>query len=221
MKMSESISALATALAKAQGEMENASKNAANPHFKSKYADLSEVLNTIRPVLSKHGLAIVQMPSFAEGVAHVETMLMHSSGEWLAEVASAPVSKQDAQGVGSAITYLRRYSAAAFAAIAQEDDDANASVGGKKQPAKPPAEKQYMDVVRDHMDSVTAIRDGIKEGQLSSAAEAWFELSDSIKEALWKSTTNGGIFTTQERAVIKSTEFREAFFGPSSGGVNP
>lgn len=131
MNKSESIVGLAKALAKAQGEVENASKASINPHFKSKYADLAEVLNTVRPVFSANGLSFVQMPSFSEGVVMVETMLMHESGEWISETASSPITKQDAQGVGSAITYLRRYSLAAFAGIAQEDDDANASIGSK------------------------------------------------------------------------------------------
>lgn len=137
MNKSESIAGLAAALAKAQGEIENASKNAANPHFKSRYADLAEVLNTVRPVFAKFGLAVTQFPSFDGGVAHVETILTHESGEWMSGTASAPVSKQDAQGVGSAITYLRRYSLAAVAGVAQEDDDANTAVArpAAKQPA--------------------------------------------------------------------------------------
>ena len=129
MNKSESIAALAKAMAAAQGEIENASKNTVNGHFKNRYADLAEVLNTIREPLSKRGLSFVQFPSFSDGVAHVETMLMHESGEWISSVASAPVSKHDAQGVGSAVTYLRRYSAAAMAGIAQEDDDGNGAAG--------------------------------------------------------------------------------------------
>lgn len=136
MIKSESIKELATALAKAQAEIENASKNANNPHFKSRYADLAEVLNTVRPVFSKHGLAVMQMPSFSDGVASVETLITHSSGEWVANIASAPVSKQDAQGVGSALTYLRRYSLAAFAGVAQEDDDGESAIGRNKKTQK-------------------------------------------------------------------------------------
>lgn len=131
MNKSESIAALAAALATAQGEVENASKNAKNPHFKNNYADLAEILNTVRPVFSRHGLSLVQMPSFGDGICHVETLLTHASGEWISNTASAPVGKLDAQGVGSAITYLRRYSLAAFCGIAQEDDDGNAASSGK------------------------------------------------------------------------------------------
>jgi len=136
MNKSDTIKELATALAKAQGEIENATKATNNAFFKSKYADLAECLNTVRPVFSKHGLSLSQFPSFEGGVASVESILMHASGEWISSTASAPVSKQDAQGVGSATTYLRRYSLAAIAGIAQEDDDANSAVGKheKQQP---------------------------------------------------------------------------------------
>lgn len=159
MNKSESIAALSAALAKAQAEIENASKTANNPHFKSKYADLAEVLNTVRPVMSRHGIAIVQMPSFESGLASVETLMTHSSGEWISNICSAPVSKQDAQGVGSAVTYLRRYSLASFAGIAQEDDDANAAVGQRQTPAPArPAEKPALpdDRFRAACDAIAA-----------------------------------------------------------------
>jgi hypothetical protein len=130
---------LAAALAAAQGELDNASKSSENPHFRSRYADLAEVRDTVVPVLARHGLSVVQLPSYADGVVSVETVLLHVSGEYLSGVTSAPVSKQDAQGVGSAITYCRRYSLAAVACIAQDDDDGEAAsgrgkAGGKRTP---------------------------------------------------------------------------------------
>jgi hypothetical protein len=134
MKMSDQINELATALAKAQGEIENASKNSQNPHFRSKYADLAEVLNTIRPVFSKYGLAVAQFPSYLDGVVSVTTILTHTSGQWMQGTASAPATKLDPQGVGSCVTYLRRYSLAGLG-IAQEDDDANSA--SNRRPAGP------------------------------------------------------------------------------------
>jgi len=122
---SETIANLAEALALAQAEIENAAKKSNNPHFRSKYADLAEVINTARPVLAKHGLSVTQWPSYADGIVSVETILAHKSGEWISNTASAPADKLNAQGVGSATTYLRRYSLAALACIAQEDDDGN------------------------------------------------------------------------------------------------
>lgn len=136
MNKSDSIAALAAALANAQGEMENASKNSQNPHFRSKYADLAEIINTVRPVLAKHGLSVTQFPSFDGTLAHVETIIAHQSGEWMSGTTSSPVQKADPQGIGSATTYLRRYSLAAVCNLAQEDDDANASSKAPKQSAQ-------------------------------------------------------------------------------------
>lgn len=123
---------LFAALAAAQGEIENASKNAANPHFRSKYADLAEVLNTIRPVFSKHGLSLIQSPAYDGALAHVTTVLAHAGGGYITTTASCVPAKSDAQGIGSATTYLRRYSAAAAAGIAQEDDDGNSAAHDRK-----------------------------------------------------------------------------------------
>ena len=137
MIKSESIKELAVALAAAQGEIENASKNAQNPHLKSRYADLAEVLNTVRPVLSRHGIAFTQMPSLADGLVSVETMMMHKSGEWISSIISAPLTKQDSQAVGAAISYCRRYSLAAIAGISQEDDDGESAIGRSSKQADP------------------------------------------------------------------------------------
>jgi len=137
MNKSETIGALAKAIALSQLHVENALKSSTNPHFKSKYADLAEILNTVRPVFSANGIAIVQTPTFESGIASVETMLCHESGEFISSVCSSPVSKQDAQGIGSAITYLRRYSLAAMCGIAQEDDDGQQAVAPPLRQAQP------------------------------------------------------------------------------------
>lgn len=142
MRQSESIANLAAALVKAQREMENATKNADNPHLGSKYANLEEVLRVTKPVLASHGLAVLQMPGMEGDSVTLETMLVHESGEWIAGVACAPLPvgrtnrkgepvPVGAQDVGSAITYLRRYGLAALAGITQEDNDgAGVGTGG-------------------------------------------------------------------------------------------
>ncbi len=129
------------AIALSQLHVENALKSGTNPHFKSKYADLAEILNTVRPAFSANGIAIVQTPTFESGVASVETMLCHESGEFISSVCSSPVSKQDAQGIGSAITYLRRYSLAAMCGIAQEDDDGQHAVQEPQTQRQAPSRK--------------------------------------------------------------------------------
>ncbi len=134
MTHSEQINELAAALSAAQGMIENATKGSENPHFRSKYADLAEIINAVRPVFSTHGLAFTQCPAYEGGIASVETILMHKSGQYLSSTISIPVSKQDAHGIGSALTYCRRYALAAVAGVGQEDDDANAAVGSKEPP---------------------------------------------------------------------------------------
>ena len=118
---------LFAAIAQAQAEVDNATKNAANPHFRSRYADLAEVLNTVRPVFAKHGVAILQGGSFDGSMVHVTTTLAHKSGGHVSSVFSCVPAKSDAQGIGSAQTYGRRYSLAALCGVAQEDDDGNSS----------------------------------------------------------------------------------------------
>lgn len=132
MNLEHANPALFAALSAAQGEIENASKNAANPHFKSRYADLAEVLNTVRPTFSKHGLSVIQSTEFDGALVSVTTTIAHADGGYVTAKASCVPAKTDAQGVGSATTYLRRYSLASCAGIAQEDDDGNAAAHNAK-----------------------------------------------------------------------------------------
>jgi hypothetical protein len=127
MNHSSAINEIALALSKAQEAIQDAEKSSANPFFKTKYADLSSVLNEIRAVFPKNGLALVQSPFTAEnGNIGVTTMVVHSSGQWMSDSIDIPAQgKNLAQESGSVITYLRRYSASAFAGIAQADSDAN------------------------------------------------------------------------------------------------
>lgn len=129
-KTSPSIGAIAAALAKAQIAIEGASKDKTNPAFRSKYADLSSVQEACRDALATNNIAVIQSPGDGEaGRVTLTTLLAHASGEWICGAVSAPVSKNDAQAVGSAITYLRRYSLAAMVGVAPEDDDGNAASG--------------------------------------------------------------------------------------------
>lgn len=142
METSETVGEIAKALAAVHGEIENAKKNAKNPHFRSDYADLAEIINTATPVLTKHGISIVQSPGMADGLVTVESIMLHTSGEWIKGTAAAPMQKQDPQGVGSAVTYLRRYSLAALCGIAQEDDDGNAASPPRESPRQQSGEEK-------------------------------------------------------------------------------
>lgn len=132
MDKSESIASLAKSLSIAQGQMGGAVKGKANPFFKSVYADLSSVVDAIREPLSANGLSFVQVthPSEKNEII-VETVLMHESGEWLSGTVAIPVSKADAQGYGSAITYAKRYGLQGLLGVPSEDDDGNAAAKAK------------------------------------------------------------------------------------------
>lgn len=148
MNKSESIKELAAALSKAQSEMHGAKKDSTNPFFKSKYADLTSCWEACREPLTKNGLSITQTTSFTEthGMVLITTLL-HSSGEWMAsELPIRPV-KDDLQGLGAAITYLRRFALCAIVGITQDDDDGESAVQRPPQttfsrpvaqPVKPP-----------------------------------------------------------------------------------
>ena len=141
MKTSEQIDKIAPALLAAQKEIGNASKDAKNPHFRSSYASLGSVIEAVKEPLNKQGIAIIQSLSYGSvvddksnntngGGLFLRSRLLHTSGQWIEDCAYSPLAKADPQGVGSATTYLRRYSLAALLSITQEDDDGNAASGG-------------------------------------------------------------------------------------------
>lgn len=147
--MSENTSDLATAYCAAFAEITNAIKNTKNPHLGNHYADLGSVLATVRPVLARHGLSVLQVPgevTCADGVHLVSVMsvLMHTSGQQIVGKTQVPIAPQvdkksgqvrpiDAQRAGSAITYARRYALAAICGITQQDDDGEAASASPEQ----------------------------------------------------------------------------------------
>jgi hypothetical protein len=123
MNKSESIKELATALCNFQSEVEMIKKGEINPFFKSKYASLADILNVIRQPLANNGLSFVQFP---KGKYGLDTMLLHTSGEWISEAYEMEPSKHDPQGAGSVITYQRRYALGAILGLNIDvDDDGN------------------------------------------------------------------------------------------------
>lgn len=128
---------IATALAAAQMEMGKALKQSNNPHFRSKYADLGNVMDACLPALNKHGIAVIQPTGEGDHGRYVKTVLIHSeSGDTLECEVPLILQKNDMQGYGSAVTYARRYGLMAMAGIAPEDDDGNAAAKAAPQTAK-------------------------------------------------------------------------------------
>lgn len=130
MKTSESISKIAPALLAAQKSITFAAKDATNPHFRNKYADLPAVVDAIKPALNDAGISFLQAATPSDDdKLHLTTRLIHSSGEWIEDTLVMPLPKQDPQGYGSAMTYARRYALAAMTGLYQDDDDGNAASG--------------------------------------------------------------------------------------------
>lgn len=178
MKSSEQINDLAQALALAQGSMKSALRNSRNPHFNYSYADLSAVIEAAREPLSKNNLAVVQTLDGSDvNTTKVETVLMHKSGQWISSTIEVRPTQQTPQGMGSAITYARRYAYAAIIGMAsEEDDDGNtASQGSEKsaqQTSHAPAKEP---LITDHqMKKIFALG-----GELYSS-------SDRVKEVVKK-----------------------------------
>lgn len=129
---SEHVNELAAALAKAQASIQHASKDATNPHFSKKYADLQAIYNASRAALAENGLSVVQLTEFEpSGHINLVTTLLHASGQWMKSWYPVRPVKNDPQGLGSAMTYARRYSYTAMVGVASigEDDDGNEGSG--------------------------------------------------------------------------------------------
>lgn len=140
---------IATALASAQINMGKALKQANNPHFRSKYADLGSVMDACLPALNERGIAVIQPTGEDDTGRFVETIMIHGeSGEQLSCRVPLIVGKNDMQGYGSAVTYARRYGLMAMAGIAPEDDDGNAAAKAapKQEPPKPISADQFQEM---------------------------------------------------------------------------
>lgn len=135
IKMSEEHADIFKAFIVAQSHMDGVKKNATNPHFKKKYADLGAVCDAVMDKLSAQSIGVVQSPTSDENGVGVETMLVHESGQWLSGSYTLPLAKSDPQAAGSAITYARRYALLAIFGLAPEDDDGNAAT--LKKPIEP------------------------------------------------------------------------------------
>lgn len=163
MNKSDTIKNLAMAMCKAQAEMGGAAKGKENQFFKQKYADLSAVVQAVKEPFANNGLSYVQFPIEQGGRIGVETILMHESGEYLSQEFTVQLSKQDAQGAGSAITYCRRYGLQAVAGIPAEDDDGTEASKQKASRASKPAidatAQGWIDAARNDMAVLNQITD--------------------------------------------------------------
>jgi len=195
---------LNAALVKALGELSNISKDKINPHFKNKYAGLDSILDAVRPVFSKHGLAITQLPQFQDGLAGVVTRIIHTSGESTESTLLLPLRDQSAQSVGSALSYARRYSIISVCGICGDDSEDDGQVASTPSkaitkpviakpviPAKAPAKdipKTAGDMLFSMMDTNKVTEEDVRSFCLhkgmKDVPEFVADFSDSAKERL-------------------------------------
>lgn len=187
---SDSITHLAAALAKAQAAIAPAALTGENPHFRSRYADLASVWDAIREPLTSNGIAVLQLPATVDHRGEtvvVTTILAHRSGEWISsELAMRPV-KSDPQGIGSCLTYARRYALAAIAGVAPDDDDGNAASdrpvtreGLQREAATPPARRPPLTSTRADADTRPISAAQVK--RLFAIAKAAGRDSDDVRD---------------------------------------
>ena len=214
MTRSESINELATALAKAQGEIEGASKTAENPHFRSKYADLAAVWDACREPLSRHGLSVVQLPRLvaigeASWMVECETLILHTSGQFIGETWAVPVTQVSAHGCGSALTYSRRQSLMALVGIAPEDDDANAAVGPVAGAVRKPARTEQRGVATVKVLGIV-IRPSNTPGELEKFI---ITADDKATYQTFIKAHAGTAKAAQEAAMPVEIKYRQESFG--------
>lgn len=222
---SEQIDSLAKALAAAQAQIHVAKRNQENPFFKNKYADLASVWAACREPLTKNGLSVVQTVELQDGVSVLVTTLLHESGQFIKSFQVLNPVKNDPQGMGSAISYARRYGLAAIAGVATdgEDDDAEAAVDRnnerptpKEQPKKQPIQQEFVSPVKNKepveepTSSIADKRVGIKTlvKQIATMSVDGFD----EMEAAQRNTEMGRILT-QARIDSLGTTFQNRKLG--------
>ena len=208
---------IASALVKAQKAFGPALKSSTNPHFRSRYADLSACVEAVIAGLNDNGIALIQQTHDSESGVCVETLFLHESGESLsAGKLHVPATKQDAQGYGSALTYARRYSLMAACGIAPEDDDGNAA----SRPSVPQARTLPAKVIKKEP-VVPVNMDDLPDAPWGG--EAWYsEVEATIKEIDKEATQ----WLVKKGALEEGQTWRELKEGPyrsrilSKGGAS-
>ena len=194
-----------------------APKGQRNDFGKYNYRSCEDILEAIKPLLNDD-----QVVTLSDDIVEVggrvyvkATATFWHGKESLYNSAYARESltrkgMDDSQITGSASSYARKY---ALNGLFMIDDTKDADTVERAQGAAVEAQEAHNAAVGENLDSITAIKQGIAEGDLSTAAEAWFELGEETKHALWVAPSKGGKFTTEERNIMKSKEFRLAYYG--------
>ena len=216
--------AFSKAMSECQKEMPAIARDAVNQQTNSTYARFETILTTVKPCYTKHGFSL----SFGTDQSPVEQHIritcdvMHREGHAKHYFVDLPldntgikgtVNKTGIHGTGSTYSYGKRYLLTMIfnIAIANQDDDAVKAGGVTIENLL-----DYLAVARQYVSSIAAIKEYLINNDLDNAAQEWFTLDDQAKTDLWRAPSKGGLFTTLEREIMKSKEFKDAFYG--SGG---
>jgi hypothetical protein len=201
MKHSEQQAAISDALSKAQAVMGGAKKDAANPFFKSKYADLASCWEACKGALTANGIAVVQGCSPHDHGVLMQTRLTHKSGEWIEDDGLfVPATKSDAQGFGSALTYARRYGLCAMVGIAPEDDDGNAAA---KKPATSVAQQEMEALPPDERTLLAELAGQVRKKWGEAGVESALGILESFGLDTERRLAIWSLFDSKERAALK------------------
>jgi hypothetical protein len=202
------MTAIAKAFVKAQSEFGAALKTSTNPHFKSRYADLSACVEAVIDALNNNGIALIQQSFESDSGITIETVFLHESGEELRSGRlHVPAIKQDPQGYGSALTYARRYSLMASCGIAPEDDDGNAASKAKPVSAKSITQDEWDKLPPQDQEQLRSLAvDALKflaDGEIAEASDyiKSLQLEPTLHTAFWH------LFDSKYRSAIK--KYRE------------
>ena len=218
------------AMIKCQQEIPTIETDRDNKQTNSRYATLPKLLGVVKPIYTGHGfsLSFGTDTSPLEGYIRVVCDVCHNAGHTKQYFYDLPpdatgikgtVNKTAVHASASALSYGQRYLIKLIfnITVMDEDDDGNAAGGDTRSAMEIKQEfLDYMAAVREHWPSIAVIKESIATSNYEYGVEAVAELTDEVKKTLWKAPTKGGIFTTQERAVMKSDEWhqaREAYYG--------
>jgi hypothetical protein len=218
------------AMVRAQAEMPTIEADSDNPQTKSKYAKFEKINQAIKPIYTKEGFSLSfgtadsSIPNYIRVMCDVSHVGGHHKAFYIdlppdVEGIKGNVNKTPVHGIASAHSYSKRYLEIMIfnVTIGGEDDDGNAA-GGDTRSALDVAKEHldYMALVREWWPSIAAIKEAIATKEYSSGVEAVSEMPDEVRQGIWKAPTKGGIFTTDDRAVMKSNEWhaaRESYYG--------
>jgi len=198
MNRSETLTELAPAFAKAQSQMRHAEKDAVNPAFKSKYATLASVIDAVRQPLADNGLAFTQVTVETETGVGIETVLLHSSGQWISSLTIMPAGKATPHGVAAAFTYAKRYGLASLLGISAEtDDDGNVATKSAAPRRSTSVAQTVVEETKAQVDDsrlldvIIALRESIDDDDGLGIQQVWQELDNDTKTVVWTRLESG------------------------------